>query len=228
MIYGISDLHLCLSGNKPMEVFGDGWTGYLDKVRASWQEISDDDVVLLAGDLSWAMHLEDARADFAFLSSLPGKKIITRGNHDYWWSSYNKVKLAIPPSVTAIQNNAVRIDGAVVCGSRGYLVPNASSTEDDVRIFNREMIRLEMALTEAHKLLQDDDRLIVMVHYPPFVGKFEPTPFTKLFNDYRVDTVVYGHIHGKNSFHRKYAIINGIEYILTSTDMVDHCLVPIL
>lgn len=228
MIYAISDLHLSFGSNKPMEVFGEGWQDYLSKIKASWSALSDTDTVLLAGDLSWAMRLENAAEDFAFLSSLPGRKIITRGNHDYWWNSYNKLRLALPKDVIALQNNAVRIEGAVVCGSRGWLIPTPDSPEEDVKIFNRELIRLQMSLDEGKKLLEPGDQLIVMIHYPPYVGRFESTPFTKLFKDYGVDKVVYGHIHGKGSFHKRNVHIDGVEYILTSTDMVDHTLVPIL
>lgn len=230
MIYAISDLHLSLDGNKPMQVFGDGWTDYLDIVEASWRaSVTDADTVLLAGDLSWAMRLEDARADFVFLNDLPGQKIIIRGNHDYWWSSYNKVKLAVPPSVHALQNNAYRLpaEHVVVCGSRGWTITEESGSDEDKKIYRRELLRMQMALEDAHKQLAEDDRLYVMIHYPPFGYNFERTEMTNLFRDFRVDKVIYGHIHGKNSFHRKRTVIDGIEYILTSTDMVEHTLVPI-
>ena len=231
MIYAISDLHLSLMGNKPMSVFGDGWANYLEILQANWLSIvCPEDTVLLAGDLSWAMKLEETTADFAFLHRLPGQKILIRGNHDYWWNSYNKVLLAVPPDVHPLQNNALRLpdEHCVVCGSRGWNIPVENDTEENIRIFARELIRMQMALDEAHKLLQEGDKLIVMTHYPPFVGKFEESDMTKLFNDYRVDTVVYGHIHDKRSFHKKFVTIHGIDYILTSTDLVDHCPIPIL
>ena len=231
MIYAISDLHLSLMGNKPMSVFGDGWANYLQLVQDNWRAlVQPTDTVLLAGDLSWAMKLEETTADFAFLQSLPGQKILIRGNHDYWWNSYNKILLAVPPSVHPLQNNAIRLaeEHCVVCGSRGWNIPVENDTEENVRIFNRELIRMQMALDHAHKLLCDEDKLVVMTHYPPYVGKFEETAMTRLFNDYRVDTVVYGHIHDKRSFYKKAVTIHGIDYLLSSTDLIDHCPIPVV
>lgn len=226
MIYAISDLHLSLMGNKPMSVFGDGWNNYLEILSDNWRSlVRDEDTVLLAGDFSWAMKLEDTKEDFAFLRTLPGRKIMIRGNHDYWWSSYNKVQLVVPLGVYTLQNNAIRLaeEHCVVCGSRGWIIPVEQDTEENERIFARELIRMQMALDEAHKLLREDDKLIVMTHYPPYANKFEETKMTSLFNDYRVDTVVYGHIHDKHSFHKKHVVIHGIDYLLTSTDILDHC-----
>lgn len=231
MIYAISDLHLSLNGNKPMEVFGDGWKNYLDVVKSSWlSNVTETDSVLLSGDLSWAMKLEDARGDFEFLRDLPGQKIIIRGNHDYWWNSYNKVMLAVPPNVHPLQNNAYRLEneGVVVCGSRGWTIADDNSTDEDKKIYQRELIRMQMALDDAVKRKKEGDKMYVMIHYPPFTGVFEPTAMTELFDRYQVDTVIYGHIHSKNSFHRKEAIIHGIRYLLTSTDILDHQLVRVL
>ncbi len=228
MIYAISDLHLSLNGSKPMEVFGDDWVGYLSLIEQSWRSlVKDEDVVLLAGDLSWEMKLEGAVKDAEWVDALPGKKLIIRGNHDYWWSSYNKVCLSLPSSIHAIQNNAIRIDGAVVCGSRGWTPTPEDGDPNDRKLWLRELTRMELALEDATKLRQEGDKLIAMIHYPPFVGKFEPTDMTRLFDRYSVDTVVYGHIHGKHSFHKDIVEIEGIKYYLTSTDMIGHHLVKI-
>ena len=230
MLYAISDLHLSLDGNKPMEVFGDGWKNYLDAIESSWLSlVGAADTVLLAGDLSWAMKLENARADFAFLERMPGQKVIIRGNHDYWWSSYNKVLAAVPHSVHPLQNNAYRLpdEQVVVCGSRGWIIADEKSTEEDKKIYARELIRMQMALDDAKAKMQDSDKLYAMIHYPPFGFSFEPTEMTALFERYGVDKVIYGHIHGKSSFHKKKVDIHGIQYILTSTDMIDHTLVAI-
>ena len=230
MIYAISDLHLSLDGNKPMEVFGDGWKNYLETVETSWESlVQPTDTVLLAGDLSWAMKLENARADFDFLTRMKGGKVIVRGNHDYWWSSYNKVCLAVPPSVHPLQNNAFRLaqENVVVCGSRGWLIADDKSTDEDKKIYARELIRMEMALTDAKKQLQEGDRLFVLTHYPPFGAHFEPTAMTALFETYGVSKVIYGHVHSKTSYHRLSFMMGGVEYILTSTDLRDHQLTPI-
>ena len=213
-----------------MEVFGDGWKNYLDLIESSWLDlVQPEDTVLLAGDLSWAMRLEDARADFAFLDRLPGQKVIIRGNHDYWWSSYNKVQLAVPPSVHPLQNNAIRLDGehVVVCGSRGWLIADDKSTDEDKKIYARELIRMQMALEDARQKIQDGDRLLVMIHYPPFGNAYERTEMTALFESFGVAKVIYGHIHSKTSHYRLCFTLNDIEYVLTSTDLRDHRLIPI-
>ena len=175
------------------------------------------------------MRVENAKADFEFLSRMPGNKIIIRGNHDYWWSSYNKVMLALPSSVRALQNNALRLEreGVVVCGSRGWTVADDKSTDDDKKIWARELIRMQMALEDATAKRQEGDRLYVMVHYPPFSYNFDPTAMTDLFDNFHADKVIYGHIHSKSSFHRLRTVIHGVEYLLTSTDMIDHRLVAI-
>lgn len=230
MIYAISDLHLSLDGNKPMEIFGDGWKNYLQSVERSWLDlVGPEDTVLLAGDLSWAMRLENAKADFEFLSRMPGEKVIIRGNHDYWWSSYNKVQLAVPQSVHPLQNNAYRLphEGVVVCGSRGWTIADDKSTDEDKKIYLRELLRMEMALKDAKAKMEDGDRLYVMIHYPPFGNFFEKTEMTALFDTYGVAKVIYGHIHSKTSFHKKVVRISETDYYLTSTDMVDHQLVAI-
>lgn len=227
MIYAISDLHLSLDGNKPMEVFGGGWKDYLNQVEASWSAlVREEDTVLLAGDLSWALKLENAKADFTFLDRMPGQKVIIRGNHDYWWSSYNKVCLAVPPSVHPLQNNAYRIDGegVVVCGSRGWLIADDKSTDEDKKIYNRELIRMQMALDDAVRIRREGDRLFVMTHYPPFGLNFAPTEMTALFSRYGVEKVIYGHIHGKASYYELMRTIDGVIYVLTSTDLRDHTL----
>ena len=228
MIYAISDLHLSLNGSKPMEVFGDDWTNYLATVEESWRAtVSEDDVVLLAGDLSWEMKLDGAVKDAEWVHVLPGQKVIIRGNHDYWWSSYNKVCSALPSSIHAIQNNAIRLGNAVFCGSRGWMPTPEDGDANDRKLWLRELTRMQLALEDAAKQRKEGDKLIAMVHYPPFVGKFEPTQMTDLFDTFHVDAVVYGHVHGKHSFHRDIVDIHGIKYYLTSTDMVDHHLVKI-
>ena len=230
MIYAISDLHLSLDGNKPMEVFGDGWKGYLDLVEASWNSlVGEGDTVLLAGDLSWAMKLENARADFAFLARMKGEKVIIRGNHDYWWSSYNKVILAVPPSVHPLQNNAYRLanEGVVVCGSRGWTIACDKSSDEDKKIYQRELIRMQLALDDAKRIMQEGDRLFAMTHYPPFGNNFEGTEMTALFEANGVEKVIYGHIHSKTSYYELSRTIGGVDYILTSTDLRNHCLTPI-
>lgn len=229
-IYSISDLHLSLCGAKPMDIFGASWENYLDKIKEDWQKkVSDNDIVLLAGDLSWAMKLDDVLIDIEYLNQLNGTKIIIKGNHDYWWSSYSALKEKFPNNIIAIQNNAVKIGKYVICGTRGWTVPeqNATQSEEDKKIYKRELIRMDLSLKSAKALLENDDKLIVMIHYPPFNSKIDDSDFTKMFESYNVNKVVFGHLHGKKSRLKNTFNKNGIEYILTSCDLVDNKLTKI-
>jgi len=230
MIYAISDLHLSLRGDKPMDIFGNNWAGYVEKIKENWNNVvKDDDIVLLSGDLSWALKLEDAIDDMKeFLGSLPGKKVIIRGNHDYWWNSYAKLNEAIPPNIYAIQNNCIRFDNVLICGTRGWTIPVDSSSDEDKKIYARELIRLELALQSMQSKRKEEDKVIVMLHYPPIGLKIEETGFTALIKKFNVDSVVYGHLHGKDSCVRPLIKFEGISYYLTSCDLVDHKLIPIM
>lgn len=218
-VFAISDLHLSFSSDKPMDVFGVVWENYFEKIVEDWQnKVGENDVVLLAGDLSWAMSLENAAVDIAQLAKLKGKKVIIKGNHDYWWSSYAKVKSLIKDTqIIALQNNAVRFDGVVVCGTRGWTICTENSLVEDKKIYDRELIRMELSLKEAQKLMQEGDKLIAMIHYPPLENGMEESGFTRLFSQYGVDKVVYGHIHGKSRAIMQYNV-DGIDYLLTSCD----------
>ena len=156
-IYAISDLHLSLCGDKPMDIFGDKWGGYLEKIEKDWNEkVCDDDVVLLPGDLSWAMKLENAVTDFKYIENLKGTKIIVRGNHDYWWQSISRVREAVPKNVIALQNDAVKIGKYVFCGSRGWVVEGSPDfSEQDKKLYLREAERFNLALKSAEKLREE-------------------------------------------------------------------------
>lgn len=228
-IFAISDLHLSVNNPKPMDVFGPVWEGYLDKIFSDWKEkVGEEDIVLLAGDFSWAMKLEDAISDFELINDLAGKKIIIRGNHDYWWKSISAVRAILPFNTYAIQNDAIRFDGVVICGTRGWqVVENGTErTSEDKKVFDREVLRLEMTLSAGQKLMQQGDKLVCMTHYPPMNFSKEDSPFSKLFEKYNVDKVVYGHLHGyKNpvlNFQK-----NGVEYYLTSCDETKNQLIEI-
>jgi len=135
-VFAISDLHLSINNPKPMDIFGGNWDNYWDKIKKNWSEVvSPDDVVLISGDISWALKLEDAIPDLQEIASLAGKKIIIRGNHDYWWSSYSKVKNILPSSIFAIQNNAIKFDDFIICGTRLWTMPTANSSEHDKKIY---------------------------------------------------------------------------------------------
>ena len=169
-IFGISDLHLSFSSDKPMDVFGDHWRGHADKMATAWDAmVGADDVVLCPGDLSWAMKLEGAAPDLGWIGARPGRlKILTRGNHDYWWSAIGKVRAALPVGVVALQNDAVDLGDVVVCGSRLWTCPGALDWDShDEKIYVREVERLKLSLEAGHKLAAGRP-LIAAIHYPPF------------------------------------------------------------
>lgn len=228
-IYAISDLHLSVNNPKPMDIFGPTWEGYLDKIFADWKaKVSDDDIVLLAGDFSWAMKLEETKADFDMLKDLHGKKIIIRGNHDYWWKSISAVRNVLPLGFYAIQNDAIKFGNYIICGTRLWNLPdvNKSLSAEDDKIYKRELIRLEMTLQNAQKMKTGDEKIICMVHYPPYTFKEEDNEVTLLMEKYGVYKVVYGHIHAmckQNLVLNK----NGITYYLTSCDIVGNKLIDI-
>ena len=228
-VFAISDLHLSNTCDKPMNIFGPVWEGYFEQICKDWvNKVSSDDVVLIAGDISWAMKLEDAVIDLNEIAKLPGKIIITRGNHDYWWKSLQSIRSNLKPNMFALQNDSIKIGNYVFCGTRGWTVSeDGQYSVEDKKIFDRELIRLELSLTSAQKLLKDGDKLICMIHYPPFNTKLEKSEFMKLFEKYNVDKVIYGHLHGKNIKAIKYVKINDIEYYLTSCDQVKNTLVEI-
>lgn len=228
-IFAISDLHISTNTNKPMDVFGGNWVGYLEKIYADWEsKVSDDDLVLIAGDISWAMSIDDAVKDISTFAALKGKKIIIKGNHDYWWSGIGKVRDSLPESVYALQNDSVKIGDVVICGSRGWTVPGAPDfTEQDMKLYKRETERLRLSLFSAKKLAENGEKIIAMIHYPPFNVRRESSAYTDVFEEFGVDSVIYGHLHGKDVRADKFLIKNGIKYYLTSCDLVDNKLTEI-
>lgn len=227
-IFAISDLHLSINNPKPMDIFGPVWDDYVEKIIKDWNEkVTEDDIVLLAGDLSWAMRLEDAKVDLELIGSLKGKKILLRGNHDYWWSTISKVRGILPKNMYAIQNDSLILDNFVFCGSRGWLVDDAKMTSNDKKILDREVIRLEMSLKQANEKRQEGQKLICLMHYPPFDKNYNSTVFTSLIEKYNVDIVIYGHLHGKIPNTKEIVVLNNIKYYLTSCDMVNNSLVRI-
>ena len=190
--------------------------------------MTDDDVVLLAGDFSWAMKLQDALADFDLLKSLPGKKIIIKGNHDYWWPSISVLRQALPENIFALQNDAIKFGDVIVCGTRGWTVPEPgeSQSSEDEKIYKREVIRLELTLQAAQKLQTNGEKIVCMMHYPPCNFRREASGFTTLIEKYNVNAVVFGHLHGYKKIQTKF-VLNGIDYYLTSCDMVENRLTAI-
>ena len=231
-LYALSDLHLSLTApyrpgvdanlqlKKPMSMFGQVWRDYFYRLEQNWRAvIGEDDWVLVAGDISWAMTLSEARYDLDYLGSLPGKKIMIKGNHDYWWSSVSQVRAAVSPSITVLQHSAVSTGAYAVCGTRGWLLPQHSEfkEEEDRKLFLREIERFRMALNDAAKL---EKPIIAMLHYPPLLKANQDSPFCKLLRKYQVHTCVYGHIHGdmERAFEGEK---DGVRYCNSSIDRLD-------
>ena len=230
-IFAISDLHLSNSTDKPMDIFGIGWIDHWEKIKSDWiNKVTESDAVLIAGDISWAININEAVNDLYEINELPGKKIIIRGNHDYWWSSYKKICDLPLNSIYFIQNNAIKIENYVFCGTRGWEVPEANETQTDEnkKIYEREIIRLNLALSEAKKLAKSGEEIIGMIHYPPFNSKFENSPFTELFSEYGVKKVVYGHLHGGQARFKETVNKYQTDYYLTSCDFLQNKLIQLI
>ncbi len=228
-IFAISDLHISTNTNKPMDIFGGNWVGYMEKIRQDWNEkVCDDDLVLIGGDISWAMNICDAQKDILSLSNLKGKKIMIKGNHDYWWSGIGKVRDILPDGFYALQNDCIKFNDVIICGSRCWSVPGSPDfNEQDMKLYLREQERLKLSLNSAVKMKNDGDKIIALIHYPPFNVHRESSAFTELFEQYGVSSVIYGHLHGKNVRADKMVIKNGVKYYLTSCDQVDNKLTQI-
>lgn len=222
-VFAISDLHLSASVDKPMNIFGGAWDNYWEVIKNNWRKhISDDDIVLIAGDISWAMYLSEAEPDIRDIQSLPGYKVIIKGNHDYWWSSVSQIRALLDDKTFVLQNDSVKIGNYVVFGTRGWNCPDKNWSEQDEKIYKREGERLKLAIKSAQSKLLDGDTLIGMMHYPPFNVKREDSIFTEIFEQSEVRTVVYGHLHGKQSRVAPKVIKNGVEYHLTSCDQINN------
>ncbi len=229
-VYAISDLHISTNTDKPMDIFGGNWVNYLQKIREDWQlKVAPEDLVLIGGDISWAMNLEDAKADIDTLKDLNGIKIFIKGNHDYWWSSISKVRDIMPKDFYALQNDCIKFNNVIICGSRCWSVPGSPDfKESDNKIYLRETERLKLSFKEMQKIREDGDVVIALIHYPPFNVKRENSLFTDIFEEYKINTVVYGHLHGKTVRSDKLVVKNGIKYYLTSCDQVNNKLTEIL
>jgi len=225
-IFAIADLHLSLSVNKPMDVFGNAWEGYMGKIYSNWiATVGYNDYVIIAGDISWAINLEQAIEDLKFIHSLPGKKILLKGNHDYWWSTTSKMESALKyynlSSINLMHNNSYKIDNYIICGTRGWKTPGDDSFEQhDLKMYQREISRLELSLNSSNKTREPKDILIVAMHYPPFNFKKEPSGFVDLMIKHKTHKCVYGHLHGASHKTAVTGLTNGIEFALISADFL--------
>lgn len=194
-LLAIADPHLSGAQAKPMTVFGPAWEGHPEAFFEGWRSVvEDDDLVLIPGDVSWAMRLEDAMVDLLAIAALPGRKVLLRGNHDYWWPSISKLRSSLPDGMFAIQNDAIVVDGVVIAGSRGWVCPGSRGfSEQDERIYLREAERLALSLRTAAAL--EGRYRIVMLHYPPTNYALEPSAFSRLIVEASPDALVFGHVH---------------------------------
>ena len=228
-LFAIGDLHLPGGQEKPMDIFGDHWEGHFERIAKDWRDrVTDDDAVLIPGDTSWAMQLSDAVPDLQRISDLPGRKLLIKGNHDYWWGGIGQVRRALPEGVMAIQHDVADLGDVVVTGTRGWAFPTEETllSAEDERIFNRELIRLELALSAARKAA-DGRPVLLMLHYPPLYQTERDTAFTRLIEKYPVHTVVYGHLHGAGIRAGFTGEWNGVRYMLTSCDALGFALAEI-
>ncbi len=222
-IYALADLHLSFGTDKPMEVFGDAWDNYTERISDNWQSIvKPDDLVIVPGDISWATYIEDAYKDFDFINRLNGKKAILKGNHDYWWTTLSKMNKFLCENrfdtITILNNTAISYEDAAICGTRGWWVREDMS-EEDIRILDREKIRLVLSCEAAAKLQKD--RIIVGLHYPPVDKNGEHREFLEILKEYNVDTCVYGHLHSHSHKAAVIGDVEGVDMKLVAGDFVD-------
>lgn len=219
-VYAIGDLHLCLGAPKPMDVFGGAWVGYMQKLQDGIADIGPDDTTVLLGDLSWALDLAEAKEDFAWINQIPGRKIILKGNHDYWWSTASKFYKFCEENGFSNQfvlnNNHYEYEGYAICGTRGWFFEEDRSGEHDEKIFKRELIRLETSLQSAGTLPK-----IVFLHYPPKYKGYECQEIIDLLKRYDVRQCYYGHLHGPSHALAMEGPWDGIEYKLVSADRLN-------
>ncbi len=229
-IYAISDLHLAFNKNKPMEIFGDNWKEHDKKIKLDWEsKVKEDDLVLLPGDFSWAMDLNNNIEELQYLEELPGIKILLKGNHDYWWNSLTKMNKFLEDnninSIKFLHNNSYLYENYIIAGTRGW---EDSNSEDDIKILKRELLRLELSLKDGVDKYGNDKKIIVNMHYPPFIENAENISFINLMNKFNVEYCIYGHIHGKIDEEIKSVKNSKIKFKLVSCDYLDFKLYKII
>ncbi|MBA3816463.1 MAG: metallophosphoesterase [Parachlamydiaceae bacterium] len=240
-IWALADLHLSFGiPDKKMDVFGDSWKDHPEKIRSHWlKNITADDLVLIPGDISWAMTAEEAKVDLEWIDALPGTKVMLKGNHDFWWSSLSKVEKILPPSIHVIQNNVFRWNNVAIAGTRLWDTPEYSfqqfinfvnnprankliAVENDQgemeKIFLRELARLELSLK---CLPRDASMRIAMTHYPPIGANLTPSRVSALLEKYKISFCAFGHLHNVKQELPMFGIKNGVRYTLVSCDYVN-------
>ena len=216
-LYAIGDLHLCLGAPKPMDIFGGAWVGYMDKLKEGLSVVTEEDTLVLLGDLSWSLDLANAKADFAWINEIPGRKIILKGNHDYWWSTAAKFYKFCDEhgfsNMHILNNNCYEYDGWAICGTRGWFFEEERSGQHDEKVFRRELIRLEASLKAAGEM-----KKMVFLHYPPRYKGYECREILDLLEKYEVRMCYYGHLHGGSHKQAMEGPWDGVEFRLVASD----------
>lgn len=219
-LYAIGDLHLSFARPKPMDIFGHKWQNHPEKLLRGFEKVNSDDVTVICGDLSWAMDMKEAERDFKFIDALPGRKIILKGNHDYWWSTATKAKKFFEEkdihTIEILNNNFFEYEDYAICGTRGWFFEEEKGVEHDKKIMMREVGRLEASLKAA-----GDRKKLAFLHYPPIFQKYECPEILELMRRYGVEKCFYGHIHGKGCYAAFNGWHEGTQYCLVSADNVD-------
>lgn len=225
-IFGISDLHLSFGSDKPMDIFGDHWKDHAGQIEESWrEEIGEEDWVLMGGDLSWALKLDEVVPDLEFVDSLPGQKLMIKGNHAHWWGSRSKVEAMLPASIRILQYDSfVLPDGTGIVGTRGWNPPGRNEgghrySAQDQKIYDREVQRLALSIQDLRK--KDHERVWAMIHYPPVYSFGLVTEYVPLLEEAGVELCLYGHLHGRDHASGFVGERNGIRYVLASVDYTD-------
>lgn len=227
LIYAIADLHLSFSENKPMDIFGDNWIGHEEKIKKDWiEKVTDNDVVILPGDFSWSMHLEETKKDFEYINNLPGKKLLLKGNHDYWWTTITKMRKFIEENgfknIDFVYNNSYEFDNYIITGTRGW---NTTEEEKDEKIIKRELARLENSIQDGIQKFGNEKEIIVCMHYPPITNakiiRHEEAEFVEVMKKYNVKKCLYGHLHSTSIKDAIEGKLEGIEFKLVSADGLD-------
>jgi len=226
-IFAISDIHLGIGVNKPMNIFGSHWDDHAEKIKINWgKSVKDSDTVIIPGDISWGMNVDEARPDFEFLESLPGTKILSKGNHDYWWSTVSKIEKYFFENdfktLKLLKNNFFKSDdGWIICGSRGWLLPcDINFKAADEKIYLRELGRLKISLESSLDEIGKNKGIIAVFHYPPMLSMCKDTEFTRLLEQYRVEQCVFGHIHKGGCEKCFEGLHNGVVYHNVSADKI--------
>lgn len=223
-IYAISDLHLSLSTNKPMDIFGPTWENYTERMEENWNRIvKPEDLVLIPGDISWAMYLQEAKEDFAYIDKLNGQKILLRGNHDYWWTTLNKMENYIEEqgfkTLHFIKNTAFFWGDTAICGTRGWTIAHETSSPEDKKIYARERQRILLSLEDAKA--RKPKKILVAMHYPPVEKDGLSKGFLDILEAYEVSECIFGHLHASAQRFAPQGIVNGIQLRLVACDYVN-------